>query len=89
MIVVAIAEPLQSRHPAAAAHGRAAVLRLHAVVHTTGSVRSVVARDVYARGAVVSSQAWATTLPVAEYTLAMILLSARPGSVAGKPCTTR
>jgi phosphoglycerate dehydrogenase-like enzyme len=40
-------------------------------------VRSVIARDVYARGVVVSSQAWANALPVAEYTPAMILMSAK------------
>ena len=51
--------------------------RLRAVVHTAGSVRSVVTPEVYARGVVVSSQAWANALPVAEYTLAMILLSAK------------
>jgi phosphoglycerate dehydrogenase-like enzyme len=32
---------------------------------------------VYARGVAVSSQAWANALPVAEYTLAMILLAAK------------
>ena len=51
--------------------------RLRAVVHTAGSVRSVVTPEVFARGVVVSSQAWANALPVAEYTLAMILLSAK------------
>ena len=55
----------------------AAAPRLRAVVHTAGSVRPVVTREVYARGVVVSSQAWANALPVAEYTLAMILLSAK------------
>jgi phosphoglycerate dehydrogenase-like enzyme len=55
----------------------AAAPTLRAVVHTAGSVRPVVTRDVYARGVVVSSQAWANALPVAEYTLAMILLAAK------------
>jgi phosphoglycerate dehydrogenase-like enzyme len=55
----------------------AAAPTLRAVVHTAGSVRAVVTRDVYARGVVVSSQAWANALPVAEYTLAMILLAAK------------
>ena len=55
----------------------AAAPRLRAVVHTAGSVRPVVTRDVYARGVAVSSQAWANALPVAEYTLAMILLAAK------------
>ena len=51
--------------------------RLRAVVHTAGSVRSVVTPEVYSRRVVVSSQAWANALPVAEYTLAIILLSAK------------
>ena len=55
----------------------AAAPRLRAVVHTAGSVRPVVTRDVYARGVLVSSQAWANALPVAEYAVAMILLSAK------------
>ena len=55
----------------------AAAPRLRAVVHTAGSVRPVVTRDVYARGVHVSSQAWANALPVAEYAVAMILLSAK------------
>ena len=55
----------------------AAAPRLRAVVHTGGSVRPVVTRDVYARDIAVSSQAWANALPVAEYTLAMILLRAK------------
>ncbi len=55
----------------------AAAPRLRAVVHTGGSVRPVVTRDVYARDIAVSSQAWANALPVAEYTLAMILLTAK------------
>jgi phosphoglycerate dehydrogenase-like enzyme len=55
----------------------AAAPRLRAVVHTAGSVRPVVSHDVYARGLVVSSQAWANALPVAEYTLAMIVLAAK------------
>ncbi len=55
----------------------AAAPRLRAVVHTAGSVRPVVTREVYARDVAVSSQAWANALPVAEYTLAMILLAAK------------
>ena len=45
----------------------AAAPRLRAVVHTAGSVRPVVTRDVYSPGVLVSSQAWANALPVAEY----------------------
>ena len=55
----------------------AAAPRLRAVVHTAGSVPPVVTRDVYARRVLVSSQAWANALAVAEYAVAMILLSAK------------
>jgi phosphoglycerate dehydrogenase-like enzyme len=48
--------------------------RLRAVIHAAGSVRPIVDADVYDRGIQVSSQAAANALPVAEYTLAMILL---------------
>lgn len=51
--------------------------RLRAVVHSAGTVRGVVSPACYDRGIVVSSQAWANALPVAEYTLAMILLTAK------------
>lgn len=51
--------------------------RLRGVVHTAGSVRKYVSKDCYDRGVVVSSQAWANAVPVAEYTLAMILLAAK------------
>ena len=50
---------------------------LETVVHTAGSVRPVVTRDVYARGVAVSSQAWANALPVAEFSLAAILFAAK------------
>ncbi|HEX4817622.1 MAG TPA: hydroxyacid dehydrogenase [Nonomuraea sp.] len=48
--------------------------RLRYVVHTAGTVRWI-APAVYARGVQVSSQAEANAVPVAEYTLAMILLA--------------
>jgi phosphoglycerate dehydrogenase-like enzyme len=51
--------------------------RLRGIVHAAGSVKAVVSKDVYRRGIVVSSQARANALPVAEYTLAMILLGAK------------
>lgn len=51
--------------------------RLRGVVHTAGSVRKYVSKGCYDRGVVVSSQAWANAVPVAEYTLAMILLAAK------------
>lgn len=48
--------------------------RLRAIVHAAGTIRPIVDADVYDRGIQVSSQAAANALPVAEYTLAMILL---------------
>lgn len=51
--------------------------RLRAVVHSAGSVRKVVAPDVYRHGLRVSSQTALNAAPVAEYTLAMILLAAK------------
>lgn len=51
--------------------------RLRGVVHSAGTVRGVVSPACYERGVVISSQAWANALPVAEYTLAMILLAAK------------
>lgn len=50
---------------------------LRAVVHSAGSVRAVASKDCYDRGVQISSQAWANALPVAEYSLAMILLAAK------------
>jgi phosphoglycerate dehydrogenase-like enzyme len=54
-----------------------AMPRLRGIVHSAGSVRAVIPKDVLRRGIAVSSQAWANALPVAEYTLAMILLAAK------------
>jgi phosphoglycerate dehydrogenase-like enzyme len=48
--------------------------RLKAVIHAAGSLRPVVTAFAYDRGVRLSSQAGANALPVAEYTLAMILL---------------
>jgi phosphoglycerate dehydrogenase-like enzyme len=53
----------------------AAAPRLRAVVHAAGSVKGHVGQVVFDRGIVVSSAANANALPVAEYTLAMILLA--------------
>jgi phosphoglycerate dehydrogenase-like enzyme len=50
---------------------------LKAVVHTGGSVRTIVTADVYPRGVRVSSQTAANSEPVAEYTVAMIMLAAK------------
>ncbi|MEZ0070910.1 hydroxyacid dehydrogenase [Planotetraspora sp. GP83] len=48
---------------------------LVAVVHTAGTVKSHVTPAVFERGVVVSSAADANAIPVAEYTLAVILLA--------------
>ncbi|MEV0638331.1 hydroxyacid dehydrogenase [Streptomyces sp. NPDC050619] len=51
--------------------------RLRAVVHTAGSVRGHVTDACWERGIEVSSAAAANAVPVAEYTLAMILLAGK------------
>ncbi|ALC18806.1 hydroxyacid dehydrogenase [Streptomyces pristinaespiralis] len=51
--------------------------RLGAVVHTAGSVRGHITDACWERGIAVSSAAAANALPVAEYTVAMILLSGK------------
>ncbi|MFB7216364.1 hydroxyacid dehydrogenase [Streptomyces sp. NPDC056255] len=51
--------------------------RLRAVVHTAGSVRGHITEACWERGIEVSSAAAANALPVAEYTVAMILLSGK------------
>ncbi|MEU7719300.1 hydroxyacid dehydrogenase [Streptomyces tibetensis] len=48
--------------------------RLGAVLHAAGSVRSLVGEALWERGVIVSSAVTGNALPVAEYTLAMILL---------------
>ncbi|SDK31151.1 hydroxyacid dehydrogenase [Streptomyces indicus] len=55
----------------------AAAPRLKAVVHTAGSVRGVMTGAAWERGIEISSAAAANALPVAEYTVAMILLSGK------------
>ncbi|GJF26410.1 2-hydroxyacid dehydrogenase [Streptomyces sp. HO565] len=51
--------------------------RLRAVVHTAGSVRGHVTDACWERGIEVSSAAAANAVPVAEYTLGMILLTGK------------
>ncbi|ACZ86470.1 hydroxyacid dehydrogenase [Streptosporangium roseum] len=51
--------------------------RLRAVVHAAGSVKGHVSPEVFARGIPVSSAAAANAVPVAEYTVAMILLAGK------------
>jgi phosphoglycerate dehydrogenase-like enzyme len=55
----------------------AAAPRLRAVVHAAGSVRGLVTDACWQRGVLVSSAAQANALPVAEYTLATILLAGK------------
>jgi phosphoglycerate dehydrogenase-like enzyme len=55
----------------------AAAPRLRAVVHTGGSVRGHVTEECWERGIAISSAAGANALPVAEYTVAMILLTGK------------
>ncbi|MEU0048894.1 hydroxyacid dehydrogenase [Streptomyces sp. NPDC006309] len=51
--------------------------RLRAVLHAAGSVKGFATPEVWQRGILVSSAAAANALPVAEYTLAMILLAGK------------
>ena len=50
---------------------------LRAVFHSAGTVKRIVSPELWARGIRVSSSADANAVPVAEYTLAMVLLSAK------------
>ncbi|MFH0516013.1 hydroxyacid dehydrogenase [Streptomyces sp. M41] len=51
--------------------------RLRAVLHSAGSVKDFVTPELWRRGITVSSAAVANAVPVAEYTLAMILLAGK------------
>jgi phosphoglycerate dehydrogenase-like enzyme len=55
----------------------AAAPRLRTVLHAAGSVRSLVGEALWERGVTVSSAVTGNALPVAEYTLAMILLAGK------------
>jgi phosphoglycerate dehydrogenase-like enzyme len=55
----------------------AAAPKLRAIAHTAGSVRAHVTEACWDRGIEVTSAAAANAVPVAEYTLAMILLSGK------------
>ncbi|NUS25173.1 MAG: hydroxyacid dehydrogenase [Streptomyces sp.] len=55
----------------------AAAPRLRTVLHAAGSVRSLVGDALWERGITVSSAVTGNALPVAEYTLAMILLAGK------------
>jgi phosphoglycerate dehydrogenase-like enzyme len=51
--------------------------RLRAVVHSAGSIRPVVDDEVWRRGIAVASSATANAVPVAEFSVAMIVLAAK------------
>ncbi|WP_169790686.1 hydroxyacid dehydrogenase [Streptacidiphilus carbonis] len=53
----------------------AAAPRLRAIVHAAGSVKYIATEDSWRRGVRISSAAWANALPVAEYTVAAVLMS--------------
>jgi phosphoglycerate dehydrogenase-like enzyme len=55
----------------------AAAPRLRAVLHSAGSVKSLITSDCWQRGVRVSSAAEANAVPVAEYALAAILLAGK------------
>jgi len=55
----------------------AAMPRLRAVVHAAGTVKDHVSPDVWSRGIIVTTAADANAQPVAEYTLAAILLAGK------------
>jgi phosphoglycerate dehydrogenase-like enzyme len=61
--------------PALEAPALAAAPGLRALVHAAGSVKPYVSAALWRRGIVVSSAAAANAVPVAEFTLAMILLA--------------
>ncbi|QCB95234.1 hydroxyacid dehydrogenase [Cellulomonas shaoxiangyii] len=63
--------------PALTAERLAAAPALRAVLHAAGSVRGIVGEDVYRRGVAVSTAADANAVPVAEYTLAAIVLAGK------------
>ncbi|KOU61991.1 2-hydroxyacid dehydrogenase [Streptomyces sp. MMG1533] len=51
--------------------------KLRAVLHSAGSVKSFATPELWQRGIAVSSAAEANAVPVAEYTLAMVLLAGK------------
>ncbi|MFC9290279.1 hydroxyacid dehydrogenase [Streptomyces sp. NPDC057052] len=63
--------------PRLGADALAAAPRLRSVLHAAGSVRSLVGEPLWNHGVTVSSAAVGNAVPVAEYTLAMILLAGK------------
>lgn len=55
----------------------ASIPKLSAVLHTAGTVKSTVTPDVFHRGVTVTSCASANAIPVAEFTIAEILLAGK------------
>ncbi|MHA6763800.1 hydroxyacid dehydrogenase [Streptacidiphilus sp. PAMC 29251] len=53
----------------------AAAPRLRGVVHAAGSIRRLITEACWQRGLHITSAAWANALPVAEYTVAVVLLA--------------
>ncbi|MDP4501649.1 hydroxyacid dehydrogenase [Nonomuraea turcica] len=51
--------------------------RLRAIVHSAGTVKAIVDPLVFERGLIVSSAAEANAVPVADYTMAMLVLGAK------------
>lgn len=62
----------------------AAAPNLVLVAHAAGSVKGFVTRDIYHHNVAVTSAAAANAIPVAEYSLAMILLSGKGVTAAGQ-----
>jgi phosphoglycerate dehydrogenase-like enzyme len=63
--------------PSLTAERLAAAPSLQAVFHCAGSVRALVTDEVWSRGLLVTSGADANAVPVAEYTLAMVILAGK------------
>ncbi|MFJ9154134.1 hydroxyacid dehydrogenase [Streptomyces sp. NPDC102270] len=63
--------------PHIGAEALAVAPRLHTVLHAAGSVRSLIGEEAWQRGLTVSSAVQANALPVAEYTLAVILFAGK------------
>ncbi|CAM5446272.1 hydroxyacid dehydrogenase [Streptomyces chartreusis] len=63
--------------------------QLRAVLHAAGSVKGLATPELWRRGIAVSSAALANAVPVAEYTLAMILLAGKDVLAARERLRTR
>jgi phosphoglycerate dehydrogenase-like enzyme len=63
--------------PTVDAAALSAAPRLRAIIHAAGSIKSLVGPECWERGILVSSGADANAVPVAEYTIAMILLAGK------------